>query len=124
MRERSSVVWLYSISGKLLADIGSSVGRDERIAPSRIRIDPEVVLFGFLPVLVFASGLNANVHIFFKVFSQCILLAGPGVALGAFLTAVIVKYVFNYGWGWNVSMVLGSRKLHDQPLITRAGLKP
>ena len=39
--------------------------------------------FGFLPVLVFASGLNANVHIFFKVFSQCILLAGPGVALGA-----------------------------------------
>ena len=51
-----------------------------------------MVLFGFLPVLVFASGLNANVHIFFKVFSQCILLAGPGVALGAFLTAVIVRY--------------------------------
>ena len=31
-----------------------------------IHISPEVVLFGFLPVLVFASGLNANVHIFFK----------------------------------------------------------
>ena len=89
----------------------------------RIRIDPEVLLFGFLPVLVFASGLNANVHIFFKVFSQCILLAGPGVALGAFLTAVIVKYVFDYGWGWNVSMVLGSILAATDPVAVVALLK-
>lgn len=67
-----------------------------------IHISPEVVLYGFLPVLVFASGLNANVHIFFKVFYQCVLLAGPGVALGAFLTATVTKFVFTYKWSWYV----------------------
>ena len=39
-----------------------------------ININPEVLLYGFLPVLVFASGIEANVHIFFRVIWQCKLL--------------------------------------------------
>ena len=88
-----------------------------------IQINPELVLFGFLPVLVLSSGLNANVHILYRVFGQSALLAGPGVALGAFLTAVIAKYVFVYNWSWNVSMVLGSILAATDPVAVVALLR-
>ena len=46
-----------------------------------------------------------------------------GVALGAFLTAIVVKFIFAYQWSWNVSMVLGSILSATDPVAVVACLK-
>lgn len=88
-----------------------------------ITINSEVLLFSFLPVLIFASGLSTNMHIFFKVISQCIILAGPGVGIGALLTAIVTRFIFSHHWDWNVSMLFGSILSATDPVAVVALLK-
>ena len=47
-----------------------------------------MIFYIFLPILIFESALNLPVYVFSKVIWQCILLAGPGLLLAMFLTAV------------------------------------
>jgi NhaP-type Na+/H+ or K+/H+ antiporter len=58
------------------------------------------MLFIFMPTLIFESAFAMDVHIFKKVFNQIILLAGPGMLIGAALTAFQVRMMFDYEWSW------------------------
>ena len=40
-------------------------------------------------------------------FSQSLLLAGPGVLIGAFIMGSFVYYVIPVDWNWNLCMVRG-----------------
>ena len=64
------------------------------------KIDPHLLLFAFLPVLLFGDAMSLNYHQFTKCFWQCFLLACPGVLLGTFLTAAVARYVLPYDWSW------------------------
>jgi NhaP-type Na+/H+ or K+/H+ antiporter len=70
--------------------------------------DPHLMLYIFLPPLVFGEALNLNTSMVKKCFSQCVLLAGPGVLIGTALTALFAVYILPYGWDWNTAMLFGS----------------
>lgn len=50
-------------------------------------------------------------------------LAGPGVIVGAFLTACFVKFVLPYDWDWNLSLVFGSMVAATDPVAVVALLE-
>merc|ERR1740138_1302534 len=70
--------------------------------------DPHLILFIFLPPLVFGEAMSLNVSLVKACFKQCMLLAGPGVLIGTFLTGVAGKFVLPYGWDWNTCLLFGS----------------
>jgi len=71
-------------------------------------IDPHLVFYVFLPVLIFAEAMRLNVKLASKCLGQVMLLACPGVCIGAFLIAAFAKYGFPYGWSWPTALVFGS----------------
>lgn len=54
---------------------------------------------------------------------QVILLAGPGVIVGATLTAVFVKYAFPYHWSWLESLLFGAMLSATDPVAVIALLQ-
>lgn len=55
------------------------------VAPASLKIleystnlDPQVIIFCFLPPILFEAGLEIEWHAFKKLFWQSLLLAGPG----------------------------------------------
>jgi NhaP-type Na+/H+ or K+/H+ antiporter len=62
-----------------------------------LSIDPHGILLIFIPILVFEAAYNTDLYFFKKEFYQVILLAGPGVVIGAIMLALI----FNYGLGYS-----------------------
>ena len=54
-------------------------------------IDPHLVMYTFLPPLIYGATVHVNVHVFKKSLGQVIPLAGPGVLLATFLTATFTK---------------------------------
>ncbi len=51
---------------------------------------------------------------------QVLLLAFPGVVVGAALTAVFVKYAFPYNWTWLESLLFGSMLSATDPVAVIA----
>eukprot|EP00746_Dinoflagellata_sp_MGD_P144133 gnl/MRDRNA2_/MRDRNA2_76888_c1_seq2.p1 gnl/MRDRNA2_/MRDRNA2_76888_c1~~gnl/MRDRNA2_/MRDRNA2_76888_c1_seq2.p1 ORF type:complete len:690 (+),score=116.84 gnl/MRDRNA2_/MRDRNA2_76888_c1_seq2:109-2070(+) len=86
-------------------------------------IDPHLLLFVFLPPLLFADCMNIQWHYFKRCFMQCVILAGPGVVVGCGLTAAFVKYCFPYGWGWPLSLTIGAILSATDPVAVVAILK-
>lgn len=56
-------------------------------------------------------------------FWQAVILAGPGVIIGAALTGVIAKYMLPYSWNWNLSMTFGSILSATDPVAVVSLLK-
>jgi NhaP-type Na+/H+ or K+/H+ antiporter len=73
-----------------------------------VKIDADLIVFIFLPPLVFGEAMNLKWHHVQSAFFPASLLAGPGVLIGAVLMGVFVKYVIPYNWDWNLSMCFGS----------------
>ncbi|CAM9175603.1 unnamed protein product [Ectocarpus sp. 12 AP-2014] len=88
-----------------------------------IHMDPRILQIVFFPILIFVSAFNAQFHILERRLGQIIFLAGPGVILGAGLTAVFMKFVLPYDWDWNLSMVFGSMVAATDPVAVVALLE-
>jgi NhaP-type Na+/H+ or K+/H+ antiporter len=86
-------------------------------------IDPHLVFFTFLPVLVFGDAMNFNPHIFNKCFGQIMILACPGVVLGTVLTAGVAMYILPYGWDLPVSFAFGAILSATDPVAVVALFK-
>jgi len=72
------------------------------------KADPHLLLFVFLPPLVFGEAMSLNVTLVKKCFWQCMVLAGPGVVIGTALLGVVGKYMLPYNWSWPTAMLFGS----------------
>jgi NhaP-type Na+/H+ or K+/H+ antiporter len=48
-------------------------------------IDPELILYVFLPPLIFGEAMSLNWHHVQGGFLQSLLLAGPGVVIGMYV---------------------------------------
>ena len=81
----------------------ASFGREGNVYPHRdssmqesidmwADIDGHLLLYAFLPALLFGDAVGLNVHMFQQTFSQCLLLACPGVLLGTFATGLAAMY--------------------------------
>jgi NhaP-type Na+/H+ or K+/H+ antiporter len=60
-------------------------------------IDPHAILLIFIPILVFEAAYNTDLYFFKKEFYQVLLLAGPGVAIGAVMLGFVFQYILEYG---------------------------
>ena len=86
-------------------------------------IEPELLLLIHLPALIFASAFTLDFHITKRNFMQILILAGPGVAIGTGLTAVVAKYVFPYDWCWPKALMFGAMLSATDPVAVVALLK-
>lgn len=70
--------------------------------------EPELLLYVFLPVLLFGEAMSLNFYHVRRAFASAVVLAGPGVLFGTFLMATVMKYILPYGWNWNLCLIFGS----------------
>mmetsp|Transcript_60121 Transcript_60121/g.159761 ORF Transcript_60121/g.159761 Transcript_60121/m.159761 type:complete len:865 (-) Transcript_60121:1811-4405(-) len=73
-----------------------------------MRIPGRVILFVFLPPLIYEGSAYTNVHKFCQHFVGGLLLAGPGVALQTLLIGATLQYFFPYGWNWAECLLVGA----------------
>ncbi|KAK3275350.1 Son of sevenless 1, variant 3 [Cymbomonas tetramitiformis] len=86
-------------------------------------IDPHLLLFAFLPGLVFESAFSLEWHTFKKCLSQVFILATIGVAMGTSLIGLFVVYVFPYDWSLEFGMMAGAILCATDPVAVVALLK-
>jgi len=86
-------------------------------------IDGHLLLYAFLPALLFGESMTLNVHMFTQTFFQCLILACPGVVFGTFLTGFCAMYIYPYEWNFYYSMVFGSILAATDPVAVVALLK-
>ena len=71
--------------------------------------DPHLLMTTFLPVLLFESAFAMDVHIFYKMFWQVVLLAVFGLAVATALSGIMAKMMFvDYQWTWFEALLFGS----------------
>eukprot|EP00941_MAST-03F_sp_MAST-3F-sp1_P005089 g5089.t1 len=95
-------------------------------------IDGHLLLYAFLPVLLFGDAMNLNMHQFFKTLPQSITLASVGVLVGSLLTALVAYTVLpdaksdgteGFGWDWNLCMAFGAICAATDPVAVVSLLK-
>lgn len=87
------------------------------------RMDPHLMLYIFLPTLIFESAFVMDVHTFKKTIGQALILAGPGLILCTVLTALMGRYIFTYNWSWVTAMIFGVILSATDPVAVVALLK-
>eukprot|EP00301_Raphidiophrys_heterophryoidea_P006769 c12703_g1_i1.p1 GENE.c12703_g1_i1~~c12703_g1_i1.p1 ORF type:complete len:1692 (-),score=437.89 c12703_g1_i1:416-5491(-) len=86
--------------------------------------DGHVILFVFLPPLLFESSFALDQEIFWRVKWQVVLLAGPGLAIATFLTAAMIHPVLkDSGWTFTDALLMGAITAATDPVAVVAMLK-
>ncbi len=101
---------LLFLIGLAMAGYSKSYATDEFNTSLQdwVRIDADLMLFVFLPPLVFGEAMSLNWHHWRQLFSSCLLLAGPGVILGTVIFAMFVKLILPYGWSWLLCLLFSA----------------
>eukprot|EP01065_Artemidia_motanka_P012084 TRINITY_DN16595_c0_g1_i2.p1 TRINITY_DN16595_c0_g1~~TRINITY_DN16595_c0_g1_i2.p1 ORF type:complete len:1455 (+),score=494.31 TRINITY_DN16595_c0_g1_i2:42-4406(+) len=118
------LVFLVGVTFGLAASAGEDDSNALSLYDDLAGIDPHLMFFVFLPVLIFESAFATNTHVFKKVFWHCLWLAGPGLVVASGLTAVVVKFAFwKYEWSWVTSILFGTICSATDPVAVVALLK-
>lgn len=91
-------------------------------------INPHVVLFVFLPTLIFEAAFGMDWHTFRKTAVNATLLAGPGIMLAMGLTAAMLigVRVLDIGlgqWTWPIALMFGAVISATDPVAVVAILR-
>ena len=84
-------------------------------------IDPHLILFLFLPTLIFESAYSMEPHLFFRIAPQVILLAVIGLIISMFLSALAVSWLLS--WGMGTALLFGALICATDPVAVVALLK-
>lgn len=95
----------------LLSGIFSQVGH----------IDPHLILFLFLPTLIFESAYSMEPHLFFRIAPQITLLAIVGLTISMVLSALAVNWLLS--WGMGAALLFGALISATDPVAVVALLK-
>lgn len=92
------------------------------------KMDPHLILFIFLPILIFEAAFALDVHTFRKIFTNASILAIPGIILAMVLTAALVigldkAGIGLVGWGWTIALMFGAIASATDPVAVVALLK-
>ena len=71
-------------------------------------LDPHLLLTIFIPPLLMEAAIGLNVHVFKRVMSQCLWLAGPGVLVCIGLSMLVARFILPEDWGWNQCALFGA----------------
>ena len=91
-------------------------------------IGPEIILYVFLPTLIFEAAFDLDVHTFKKSFINAFLMAVPGIAVAIFLTAILVLGIQSMGigfgnWDWKIAAMFGAIVCATDPVAVVSLLK-
>lgn len=91
-------------------------------------IDPHLILYVFLPTLIFEAAFAMDVHTFRKSFTNAFIMAVPGIILALFLTAGIVMGISKSGiglenWNWSLALLFGVVISANDPVAVVSLLK-
>ena len=84
-------------------------------------IDPHLILFLFLPTLIFESAYSMEPHLFFRIAPQIALLAIVGLIISMVLTAFAVSWLLS--WSIGVALLFGALISATDPVAVVALLK-
>jgi NhaP-type Na+/H+ or K+/H+ antiporter len=88
-----------------------------------VQIPPRLLLYVFLPALVFPDAMKLNFFMAKRCMWEIVVLAGPGVLLGAYLTAQVAFYLLPYGWSFSFCMAFGTILSATDPVAVVGLLK-
>lgn len=76
-------------------------------------INPDLILYLFLPILIFDAAYELNLHIFKKTLTNATLLAVPGLIICMILTAIVLMVISftvpGYEkWTWASALMFGA----------------
>lgn len=71
-------------------------------------INPHLMYYIFLPLLIFDSSSNGHFHIIKQQLLSAILMAGPGVLISTVIIGICGIYIFPYQWSWLYGLMFGS----------------
>jgi len=91
-------------------------------------INPHLILYVFLPVLIFEAAFALDVHTFQKSFGNALILAVPGILVAMLLTAIIAMGISGSGlglssWDWTVALMFGAVISATDPVAVVSLLK-
>jgi len=91
-------------------------------------MDPHMLLFIFLPILIFEASYAMDLHTFKKTSTNAVLLAVPGILMALGLTAALamgLKFmgIGLNGWDWALALMFGSIVSATDPVAVVALLK-
>ncbi|WP_369958375.1 cation:proton antiporter [Pseudomonas benzenivorans] len=86
-------------------------------------IEPQLILFLFLPALIFESAFAMEVHLFRRMLPQIALLAVPGLIIATLLTALLVRLALPLEWSWPVALMFGALVSATDPVAVVSLLK-
>ncbi|CAD8109667.1 unnamed protein product [Paramecium sonneborni] len=90
------------------------------------KMHPHLIVFIFIPVLLFESAFNCDWYTFKYQLINILLLAGPGCGWGAILLGICFKVVLQYGdndMNWYEAFTLGSVLSATDPVAVVSLLK-
>ncbi len=90
--------------------------------------DPDMILYIFLPILIFDAAYELDVHVFRKTLANATLLSVPGVAIAMLLTAALMMGVSTLNpsyaeWNWTFALMFGALISATDPVAVVALLK-
>lgn len=91
-------------------------------------LNPDMILYLFLPVLIFDGAYELDLHVFKKSLFNSTLLAGPGIAISMFIMAAFVMGLAMFvpeckEWNWNYALMFGALIGATDPVAVVALLK-
>lgn len=91
-------------------------------------INPHLILFIFLPTLIFEAAFAMDVHTFKKTSANAFILAAPGIIVALVLTAVVIIGIKWAGiglnnWTWTMALLFGAVISATDPVAVVAILK-
>lgn len=91
-------------------------------------IDPHLLLYIFLPILIFEAAFSMDTHTFRKSISNALILAVPGILIALFLTAAIALGMQAIGlgldgWNWPIALMFGAVVSATDPVAVVSILK-
>lgn len=91
-------------------------------------INPDSMLYIFLPILIFSAAYELDLHTFRKTFANSTIMAVPGVCLSMGTVALLVMALtlvipdFS-GWNWQYALMFGALISATDPVAVVALLK-
>lgn len=108
----------------VLPDVGVLRSAVDAVA----NMDPDLILYVFLPLLIFDGAYEMDLHVFRKSLFNSTLLAGPGMVIAMFLTAALIMGIAAFvpqcsGWNWNYALMFGALISATDPVAVVALLR-
>lgn len=108
--------YMVNYRGDSITDFGESVHHWTNISP-------HLLLFAFLPSLLFGDAMELNIRHAKRSFVSSFIMAMPGATIGTFVMAGCIHEFLPYNWDWPLCFTLGAVLAATDPVSVIALLK-